>query len=53
MSLGHVIRLLGIERVGDTAEHEDVQLDSLLSILLVLLLLLCQLLSSQSLLAGQ
>ena len=53
MPLSHVIGLLGIERIGDAAEYKDVELYSLLSVLLVLLLLHQQLLPRQSLLAGQ
>ena len=51
--LGHVIRLLGVERIGDTAEDEHVELNSLLPVLLVLLLLLQQLLPGEGLLAGE
>ena len=53
MPLSHVIGLLGIERIGDAAEYEDVELYSLLPVLFVLLLLHQQLLPRQSLLAGE
>ena len=38
--LGHVAGLLGVEGVGDAPQHEHVELDPLLAVLLVLLLLL-------------
>jgi hypothetical protein len=38
LSLGHVGRLFGVERVGDATWHKDVQLETALPLLLLALL---------------
>ena len=52
MALYHVIWLLGVERVGDGAQHEDIELYSLFAFLLFAFLFLLQLGLCESLLAG-